>query len=269
MRWILSIVAALVSLQVWAQDCLPTVKELPFQAGESFRMGLYFKWGAVNTEVATADVSLDATLFNGEPALHTTLTAFTASFFSSFYHMNEHFESWFSPENLLPLKYTRNTEQGDYRAYNHYIYDWDSRMIHADINFGNHGPQALEIPLKDCVFDLTAILYYLRSLDMNAFSPGQKAHMSFAIDDAVFDVVLTYKGKERVKVRRVGKVDALRFSCTVVSGALFDGNTEMSIWFSDDENRLPIGLMAPLRIGSVQGWIKNYYGLKYPFSSRH
>ena len=93
--------------------------------------------------------------------------------------------------------------------------------------------------------------------------------MSFAIDDAVFDIVLTYKGKETVKVRRLGKVDVVRFNCSVVSGAMFDGSTEMALWFSDDGNRLPVGLMAPLRIGSVQGWIKNYSGLKTPFTARH
>ncbi len=43
------LVAALAS----AQNCFPTSGDLPFKAGEKIRMGLYFKWGAVNTEVAT------------------------------------------------------------------------------------------------------------------------------------------------------------------------------------------------------------------------
>lgn len=268
MRWTLCIAAVLISLQSWAQQCLPTLPEPPFQEGERFRMGLFFKWGAVNTEVATADVELDSVPFNGDAALHTTLTAVTAPFFSSFYHMHEHFESWFSPETLLPLKYTRQTKQADYRAYNHYIYDWEGRTIHADINFGDNGPQTLEIPLENCVFDLTSILYYLRSLDISTWNPGHKAHMNFAIDDAVFDVVLTFRGRETLKVRRVGKIDTICYTCTVVSGAMFDGSTEMALWFSDDANRLPIGLMAPLRIGSVQGWIKSYSGLKHPFTAK-
>jgi len=269
MRKLLWITALLLlSIPGLGQHCYPTVEHLPFKGGEHIRMGLYFKWGAVNTEVASADVALDTSSFNGAPAYKTTLTAVTAPFFSAFYDMHEHFETWFAPD-LRPLKYTRNTKQGDYTAYNLYLYDWERRIIHADINFGGRGPETMEIPLRDCVFDLTSILYYIRSLDWSGFAPGKALNMSFAIDDAVFDIVLTYKGKETVKVKRVGKVDTARFSCTVVSGALFDGKTEMQLWFSDDAVRLPVGLMAPLKIGSVQGWIKNYGGLKYPFDARH
>ena len=30
---------------------------------------------------------------------------------------------------------------------------------------------------------------------------------------------------------------------------------------------LPVGFMAPLRVGAVRGWLKDYDNLKYPFSS--
>ncbi len=258
----------LASFAMQAQSCFSTGEELPFKAGEKIRMGLYFKWGAVNTEVATGDLSLEESALNGKSVYKASLIADSAPFFSVFYDMHERFETWFAKDAVRPLKYYRNTKQGDYRAFNNYIYDWDKKEIHADINFEGRGQQILDIPIHDCVCDITSILYLIRTMDFGSLTPGKKIPISFAIDDTVFDIILTYRGREAVKTKRLGKVNSMRFSCSVVSGAMFDGNTEMILWFSDDSNHIPIGFMAPLRIGSVQGWVKQLENLKYPFEAR-
>lgn len=231
-------------------------------------MGLYFKWGAVNTEVATGDLSVQETTLNGKSVFKTTLQADSAPFFSVFYDMHEHFETWFSKDSVKPLKYYRNTKQGEYRAFNNYIYDWNEKVIHADINFEGRGQQVLDIPIHDCVCDITSILYFVRTMDFEELTPGQKIPVSFAIDDTVFDIILTYRGKETRKIKRIGTLKTDKFSCSVVSGAMFDGNSEMYLWFSDDSNHVPVGFMAPLRIGSAQGWVKQIADLKYPLEAR-
>ncbi len=96
-----------------AQGCFPTGEELPFKAGEKIRMGLYFKWGAVNTEVATGDLSLEESALNGKSVYKASLIADSAPFFSVFYDMHERFETWFAKDAVRPLKYYRNTKQGD------------------------------------------------------------------------------------------------------------------------------------------------------------
>ena len=251
-----------------AQSCFPSGGELPFKDGEKIKMGLYFKWGAVNTEVATGEIAVQESALNGKKAFKASLIADSAPFFSVFYDMHEHFETWFAHDAVRPLKYYRNTKQGDYRALNNYIYDWEKKEIHADINFGGRGQQILDIPIHDCVCDISSIIYLIRTMDFESLKDGQKIPLSFAIDDTVFDIILTYRGRETVKVKRIGKVMTRRFSCSVVSGAMFDGETEMILWFSDDSNHVPVGFMAPLRIGSAQGWVKQLENLKYPFEAR-
>ena len=248
--------------------CFPAGAEYPFQPGEKIKMGMYFKWGAMNTEVATGELSVEESALNDQTVFKSVLRAESAPFFAVFYDMHEHFETWFAQDAVRPLKYIRNTKQGDYRAFNHYIYDWEEGVIHADINFEGRGQQILDIPIHGKVCDITSIIYLVREMDFESFTPGQEIPISFAIDDTVFDILLTYRGQEAVKVRRVGRINSWRFSCSVVSGALFDGKTEMSLWFSADQNKVPVGFVAPLKIGSVQGWIKNLEGLKYPFDAR-
>ena len=159
---------------------------------------------------------------------------------------------------MKPLKFIRDTYEGGYTATNLYIYDWPAKLIHADVNFGDSGPQKLEIPLHDKVFDLPSLIYYFRTLDMSKHRPGEKFPFSFAIDDAVFDIALTYHGKEQTYIRKQGKRATEHFSCSVVSGAMFDGNQEVQIWLSDDAYHVPVALRVPLRWGSLQAWIKTY-----------
>ena len=260
MRYKLLILGLLFSLSVFGQGkgCIPTRKDYPFRAGEQMDLSLMYKWGAVNTEVALATVTLDSVPFNGEKVFHVNFKVKSAPFFDIFFKMREDFHSWFTVDGLRPLRFTRNTLEGKYTATNDYNYDWPAKVIHADVNFNGRGDEHYEIPLHDCVYDLPALIFYLRTMDLSRMKAGDKYHLSFAIDDAVFDVVLTYHGKESLKVRKKGTMSTRKFTCSVVSGAMFEGNQELQFWFSDDGKFYPVGVMAPLRGGAVWAWIKDY-----------
>lgn len=260
MRWKLLILSLLVSVSVYGQGkgCIPTVSHQPFKAGEQIDLGLFFKWGAVNTEVAQAVVTLDSLQFNGQDAWHVNFNVKSAPFFDVFFKMREDFHSWMTVDGLRPLRFTRNTLEGKYTATNDYTYDWEAMKIHADVNFYGRGDEHYEIPLHPCVYDLPALIFYLRAMDLSRMKVGGKYHLSFAIDEAVFDVVLTYHGAEPLKVRNMGYRNALLFTCSVVSGAMFEGNQELKFWFSDDGSFVPLAIMAPLRVGAVWAWLKDY-----------
>lgn len=266
----LAILFLAVSLPLAAQSasCLPQARESAFQVGEEMNLSLIYKWGAVNTEVASANMALESTRYKGEEVYHTRLKVRSATFFDVFFKMREDFQSWFAMRDLKPRKFIRDTYEGGYTALNQYIYDWKAGVIHADVNFENRGAQSLDIPLHDCVYDLPALIYYLRNADFSRMKAGKSYPLSFAIDDAVFNVKLNYKGVETIKVRRLGKIRARHFSCSVVQGAMFKGDQELQIWVSDDANCLPLAVMVPLRIGSVWAYLKSYDHIKYPFSAR-
>ena len=209
--------------------------------------------------MGTGWVTLDSLQFRGTPAYHAEFKVKSAPFFDIFFKMREDFHTWFTTgEKMRPLHFTRNTLEGNYTATNDYLYDWDQRVIHADVNFSSRGDEHFEILLHDCVYDLPALIFYLRTIDVSRIKAGDKYNLSFAIDDGVFDIVLTYHGPEVLKVRKMGDRKALKFTCSVVSGAMFEGNQELSFWMSDDQYHVPLGIMAPLRVGAVWAWLKAY-----------
>ncbi len=260
MRWKLLILSLLISVGVNGQGkgCLPTLEERPFHNGEKIDLGVFYKWGAVNTEVAQATVTLDSLRFNGQDAWHVNFRVQSAPFFDVFFKMREDFHSWMTMDGLRPIRFTRNTLEGKYTATNDYTYDWPAKVIHADVNFYNRGVEHYEIPLHECVYDLPALIFYLRTMDLSRMKLGDRYPLSFAIDEAVFDIVLTYHGPEALKVRKMGYRNALLFTCSVVSGAMFEGDTELKVWFSDDGDFVPLAVMAPLKVGAMWAWLKDY-----------
>lgn len=222
---------------------------------EHVDMSVMYKWGLVNTEIAQASLVLEKA---DAQKRHALMTVKTAPFFDVFYKMRENFQSWFMACDYRPVEFIRDTYQNGYTATNHYLYDWEAGVIRSEVAYNGQNLQQLDIPLQGMSFDLVTLTYYLRSIDWASMENGKVSVIPFAIDDTVFQVKVTYRGQERISVRKKGKFNALRFSCTVVAGALFEGDQEVQVWFSEDEKHIPLAIMVPLKMGTMWAWLRNY-----------
>lgn len=254
-------------------SCVPvrtvSESELAFKAGERMDFVLQYRWGAINTDVGTATVRLDSLTFNGEKAFCCSAYGKTTRMFDLFFRVREDFRSWFTRDGLRPLKFTRDTYEGGYEARNTYIYDWSDPDPHidADIYTSKRGQQSMLLPLTPCTFDLPALFFFARNMDIENIEPGKRYPMTFAIDDEVFNVYFILYGRETIKVRGLGTVKTIKFAAKLLEGEVFKGEADMLIWISDDDNRLPVYFEAPLRVGAASGRMTGYEGLKHPFTS--
>ena len=254
-------------------SCVPVrttlEEELAFQSGERMDFILHYKWGAINTDVGTATVTLDSLDFNGHEAFMCHVTGKTRKFFDVFFKVREEFSSWFTRDGLKPLKFSRDTYEGGYEARNTYLYRWDAAepYIAADIYTSSIGQKSMELPLTPCTYDLPSLFFFARNMDIENVDPGKRYPMTFAIDDEVFNVYFILYGRETIKVKGLGTVKTIKFAAKLLEGEVFKGEEDMMIWISDDENRLPVYFEAPLIVGTAAGRMSGYDGLKYPFTS--
>lgn len=253
--------------------CVPVMstaeKDLVFQAGERLDFTLQYKWGAVQTDVGYATVTLDSLTFNGEEAFRLSAYGWTASFFDWFFKVREDFNSWFTRDGLRPLKFTRDTYEGGYVARNTYLYDWSAQepVIKADIYSSKRGPRSMELPLTPCTFDLPSLFYFARNMNFDVVDPGKKYPMTFAIDDDIYNVYFILHGRQTIFVKGIGQVKVIKFGAKLLEGEVFKGEEDMIIYVSDDMNRLPVYFEAPLLVGRATGRLTGWHGLKHPFSS--
>ncbi len=268
--------AYLALLPVCAQEktyCIPvrTVEEesLAYQAGEKLTFTMHYEWGTIDSDVGTGTVVLDTMRFNGHKAFHCSVYGKTTRLFDLIFKVREDFDSWFTCDGLRPLKFTRDTHEGKYVAKNTYIYDWDAPEPHivADVYSSSRGQRDMTLPLTPCTYDLPSLFFLARNMDIDNIVPGKKYPMTFAIDDDVYNVYFILYGRETVKVKGLGTVRTIKFAARLVAGEVFNGEEDMMIWVSDDDNRIPVKFEAPILVGTASGRLKSYEGLKYPFSS--
>lgn len=263
-RFLVITASLLLSLALHAQG-IPVCKEAPFQDGEKLELVLMYKWGLVNTEVGQVSASLEQT----DAVYKASLKLKTAPFFDAFYKMREHFQSVFTVDGQRPLEAFRDTYQNGYTAKNHFLYDWKAGVIHARTAYNGEDPQTKDVSLKGKMpYDVVTLIYHFRNMEWGACKSGEKSIVPCIVDDAVIDLQVTYRGKDRIKVRKLGRFNATRFSCTVVAGHLFEGDQEVQVWVSDDDNHLPLAIMLPLKMGTMWVWLKGWDGVKQEVTSR-
>ena len=254
-------------------SCVP-IKDISkhgvaFQAGERMEFTMHYKWGIIDSDIGTATVALDTVRLNGEKAFLCSAQGQTTRLYDLFFKVREDFKSWFTVDGLRPLKFTRDTFEGKYVAKNTYIYDWNAAEPHiiADVYSSSSGQRYPELPLTPCTYDLPALFFFARNIDLENIEIGKRYPMTFAIDDDIFNVYFIFYGPETIKVKGLGTVKTIRFAAKLLAGEVFTGEEDMRIWISDDENRVPVYFEAPILVGTASGRMKSWSGLKYPFSA--
>ena len=270
-RTILTALLVGIGLSASAQGtkCLPSRTDgvEPFKAGEKIVFNISYNWHAVQTDVAKGTLTAKQETLNGEKVWHTSMSMQTAPFFDVFFKIREKFDSWFALKGVEPRKFYRDTKEGDYYAINDYIYDRNAGVIHANLDYSNRDKETLDIPYGDCTYDVTALFYFARRMDFANMAPGTVQKISIAIDKDVQKVNLTYRGKENKWVKGVGTIAAHKIGIALNKGDVFEGNEDAIIWFSDDDNRIPVAFMAPLKVGAMNGRLASYEGLAHDFTA--
>jgi len=243
------------------------VAEEPETAGEVLRFSVSYNWHAVATDVASAEISFTPETIGNQKVEHISLTARTARFFDTFFKVREGFDSWVSEDTGLPVRFIRNTREGSYTAFNRYEYDWKGRKIDAVIRKRDRDPVSKTIPLEGPCYDLPSLMSYVRHLDLTGFTEGKSVRIPYVFSDETSSISLIYRGKAVKKIKGLGQVAVLRFALTVADEDVFEAGSLAEIWLSDDENRIPVYFVAPIKVGAMSGRLKTYEGLKHPFTA--
>ena len=86
------------------------------------------------------------------------------------------------------------------------------------------------------------------------------------LDNEVFDMYIRYLGQETIKTK-YGKFRTHKFKPLLIKGTIFEGGEQMTVWVSDDMNRIPVRIESPISVGKVKIDMMSHENLRYPLSS--
>jgi len=244
-------------------------KDVCFKPGERLDFSIHYKWGLVNADVAQATLKLDAANLSGRQVYHASLTGKTQKIYESLFKVREDLDSWFTTDTFIPLKFTRESREGNYSLSNSTTFSWNASggTATAKLNTSRKGEFTVVKQIDRKTLDIPTMFYHLRTLDLSNIKEGTSYPLSFIMDDDVYPLHFIYLGKSTRNIKGVGKVRCLKFGFEVVAGDVFSGDSDLYCWITDDENRIPVYFTAPLKIGAVQGRLVKYSGLSNSFDS--
>ena len=84
------------------------------------------------------------------------------------------------------------------------------------------------------------------------------------LDDETVKFKLKFAGREDVETK-FGVVNAMVFKPMVQSGRIFKEQEALTVWISNDDNKIPLKIQANLSVGSLKAELDGFKGLKYSF----
>jgi hypothetical protein len=217
----------------------------PYVPGEKIKYQI--KYGIVSGGVATLELKEDT--WNNNKVWHAVLSGQTTGIADAMYKVRDKYESFIYPSSDLPVFSIRNISEGHYKKYNEVIFDHisraDSAILMSDLS-GQH------ITTKG-ILDVLSCFYWFRKYNLanvDSLKPGDVFTMTTWFADELYPIILRYKGIEYVRIKG-GKIRCYCFNPVTEVGRLFKTSDDMSIWFTTDENFLPVKVRFDIFVGSV------------------
>ncbi len=232
-------------------------RKVPAYVGEELEY--IIAYGFVNSGAAKIIFEYDSI----SQDYHIKAAARTIGLANVIYRILDIYECYMDTLSGLPVKAIRNIREGNYRDYNVVTFDHSSRQDSSIVHSQKSGTKTVD---KN-ILDILSGFYELRK---NFITPDLKVGDLIIIrtyfTDEIWDLKVRYMGKETVRTP-YGKVRCLKFNPVTEVGRAFKTEEDMTVWFSDDKNNIPVKMKVDLWVGSFRATISGYKGLKYDFSS--
>lgn len=240
-----------------AGDDFCGLRNTAFHAGESVTYTVFYAVAGIYVNAGTASFSSSLERLNNRPVYHILAQGTSNSSYDWIFKVRDKYESYFDTGTLQPLKFVRNIDEGGYKKY-------ENVTFNQQTNTAVTTDGVYKVPV--CIQDVVSSFYYMRNIDFDKYSPGDKIPFKMFLDNEVYDLYIRYQGKETVKTK-YGKFRAIKFKPLLLKGSLFTGGEKMNVWVTDDANHIPLRFESPIAVGSVKVDMMQYRNLRHPMTS--
>ncbi len=215
-------------------------------------------YGLINAGEARLEIMPEIKKFGKRQVYHMVGTGRTTGAFDWFFKVRDRYESYVDRHSIIPWYFVRRISEGGYKKsqkvkFNHFR------------NVAVSEEATIEVPHD--IQDVISAYYFCRTMNFDTADIGDIFPMHTYLDDEVINLSLKYIGKETVKVK-AGKFRCLKFRPVLLVGRVFKEEDDMTIWVTDDANKVVIRAEAEVLVGSIKMDLKKYSGLANPLHAK-
>lgn len=234
-------------------DNFVSANNTSFKPGEKLTYRL--SYGILDAGEAVLTVDKTTKKVRGRELWKVRGTGRTISAFEWFYKVNDVYESYVDVQGMFPWMFVRRVNEGGYIINQDYTFYQHKKVV------DNGKGKKFGVPSN--VQDMISAFYYLRTLDYDHAEIEDVFTVNVFLDDELYPAKIRYKGKQVVKTRK-GKIMCHKFAPVVQEGRIFKTEKDLTVWITDDANKIPIVAKAKIKVGSLKMHLVNYESLVEP-----
>ncbi|WP_159022380.1 DUF3108 domain-containing protein [Formosa sp. L2A11] len=230
-----------------------------FDAGEWFKFEMsysgFFKAGYTTIEVKD-------NYYKGTPVYHIIGKGWTTGAIKWFFKVEDRYETYIDKKDNSPYKFVRKIDEGGHTK--NIEIEFDKSQNKAFVHNKKKNTRKT-INTKSDVQDMVSTFYYLRNkLDIKSLKKNDEISVNMFFDEENYPFRLKYLGEEIIETE-FGNIASLKFRPYVMAGRVFKEEESLTLWVSNDENKLPLRVKADLAVGSLRADLTAFKGLIHPF----
>jgi hypothetical protein len=240
-----------------------TLSQKSFTAGEILEYDVFYNWGLIWVDAGYVKFSVKEDIVNNKTLFHFVGEGNSKKNWDWFYKVRDKYESYNDTTTLRPFKYIRKSNDGGDWVYNDITFNFKNNTAVGYLKTRKKPDLKIDtLKIADHTFDPMSMIYYARSIDFADFKLKDEIPISIILDNEVYVRKITYLGKETIKTD-LGTFKCIKFKPTLIPGTIFKEGDAMTVWVTDDENRIPVKVETPILIGTVKVYLKKASGLKF------
>lgn len=254
------LMSVILFLSAFTQEPPVAKTETPYKTGEFFKFKLSYSRFLT---AGYATMELTEATYNNKQVYYAKGYGANTGLSKAFFKVEDHYQSYFDKETGKPYMAVRNISEGNYKKNQRAYFNHNSNTVFLRDLLRNKD-ESINVPVN--VQDVVSTFYYFRNhKDIDKLKEGQSIEVDMFFDDEIIKFKLKFVGREVVKTK-FGQVPSMIFKPLVQSGRVFKEEESLTVWVSDDKNKVPLRIKADLAVGSINADLTEYKGLKYPLN---
>jgi hypothetical protein len=243
-------------LQAQAAGALRIVPNKAFGLGEKLEYDVGYKF--ITAGHATMSIAPQPAKIGDRQTYDVSFDVKTTSSFDKVFKVRDSYKTYLDMDGIFPWRFEQKVREGKY-----------SRDFAANIDQKNHVAKTTEGSFKvsPYVHDILSAFYYIRALDLSKVKKGQSLVLQNFYGTKAHELRVRFLGKERVETD-AGTFDCVIVEPLVVEGGLFKNEGRIVVYLTDDERKIPVKVSTKVLIGSIDGELTGYSGVRGPIAAK-
>jgi hypothetical protein len=248
---------SLISSNLISQDStLRSVHNSAFTTNEVLEYRVHY--GFIDAGEARLEIIPDIKTFANRSVYHVVGTGKTKGAFDWFFKVRDRYESYIDSASIFSWYFVRRVDEGGYK-------------INQNVTFNHYKNIAISekktITVPHGTQDIISAYYFARTLNFDTVKVNDVYSFNAYLDDEIIPMNIKFLGREKIKTG-LGTFNCIKFRPVLLVGRVFKDEEDMTIWITDDKNRIVVRAQAEILVGSVKMDLKNYSGLANPLLAK-